>query len=225
MGVAWVFFMPFLYGGAGLVINRFAKFDTGNVPYPLFMLIGILPWTFFISALKFSTTSLISNMQLITKIYFPREVLPLSAINACFVDFIISCLLVAGAFVFYAIQGSVHITAWVLLVPVVMIFQIMLTAGLCLLLAMGNLFLRDIKYIVDGLLTVGIFATSVYYPLGGIFLLNPMTAIINVYRDLLAYGHAPDWSMLSYIAAVSSFTMLTGWLCFHKGEFLFAENI
>jgi len=225
MGFAWVFFMPLLFVGAGLVISRIANFDTGRVPYPLFMLIGVLPWTFFVASLKFSTSSLVSNANLVTKVYFPREVFPLSAIGACLTDFLVGSVLVAGAVAYYWWQGAVAVSPWALLLPVILLFQVLLTIGLGLVLAMANLFFRDIKYIVDGLLTVGIFGTAVYYPLGGMFLLNPMNPILNAYRDVLAYGRAPDWGAFGLTAAVSLGILVVGWVTFDRCEFLFAENI
>jgi len=207
------------------VISRVATFDTGNIPYPLFMLIGVLPWTFFVSSLKFGTNSLASNINLVTKIYFPREVFPFSAVGACFADFLVACLLLVGVMVFYSLQGQAFFSFWVLFVPIIVIFQILFTAGLSLLLAMANLFFRDTKYIVDGILTIGVFATPVYYPLHGMFLLNPMTPILNIYRDLLAYGRAPAWDTVSYVAAISLCTFFIGWISFRRSEFLFAEYI
>ena len=225
MGFAWVLFMPLLYVGAGLVIGRFAKIDSGRMPYPLFVMIGVLPWSFFVASLKFSTNSLVANLNLVTKIYFPREVLPLSSIGACFLDFLVASLFIAVALGFYMVRGEASITPWALFVPIVMLSQILMTVGLGLLLAMANLLYRDIKYIVDGVLTVGVFVTAVYYPLGGLFMLNPMTPILNAYRDLLVYGHAPDWMALSYVFTFGLIIFLVGWVSFHKGEFWFAENI
>lgn len=224
MGLAWAMFMPLLYVGAGLVISRVARFDTGSVPYPLFMLVGVLPWTFFLASLRFGTASLVSNMNLVTKIYFPREVFPLSAIGACLVDFLIGAVLVAGAVGYYAVQGRATLNAWALATPAVLIVQLMLTSGLALLLSMANLYFRDVKYILEAILTVGVFATAVYYPLGGWFELNPMTPVLNAYRDLLCYGRPPG-ATFAVVAAGSAALLAGAWWAFHQAEFTFAENI
>lgn len=225
MGFAWVIFMPLLYLGAGIVLGRLANVNTGRVPYLLFVLIGVLPWSFFVSSIKFATTSLVSNVNLVTKIYFPRSIIPLSAIAACFVDFMVSIFFMAAVLIYYIAVGEAAISAWAFFVPLVIASQCLFTFGVGLLLSMCNLFFRDTKYVVDGLLTVGIFATSVYYPLHGYFLLNPLTLYLNLYRDLLAYGRAPDWLSLAIVLILSVIVLLAGTLVFEKGEYSFAENL
>ena len=224
MGLAWALFMPGLYIAAGLVVGRVAKIQT-PVPYPLFLLIGVLPWTFFVSGLKFGTTSLVSNINLVTKIYFPREVFPLAAVGACLADLLVGLALLAAALGYYGITGRATVSAWAMLAPAILLVEVLLTAGAAFVLSAANLFLRDVRYVVEAVLMVGVFVTAVYYPLDGWFNLNPLTGILNALRAVLCYGQPPDWAALAGVSAGSLGLFLLGWWAFHRSEYAFAENI
>jgi ABC-type polysaccharide/polyol phosphate export permease len=130
--------------------------------------------------------------------------------------------------VFYGV--GVHAT--LLLVPLVVLVQVIFTAGVTLLLAMGNLFFRDVKYLLEILITLWMFATSVVYPvdrlghrLGGVLALNPMTPIIDAYRAVVLHGRLPDAGPFAWAAGFSVALLVVSWLAFHRAEFRFAERI
>lgn len=228
MGFGWSILMPVTYMIVfSLIFTRVVKLETG-APYPIYAYAGLLPWNFFASSLRFAVGSLTSNSTLVTKVYFPREILPFSIILVSLVDFAVGAIVLAGLMAWYGV--GLHWT--VLLLPVVVLVQILFTAGVTLLLAMGNLFFRDVKYLLEILITLWMFATSVVYPvdriggqLGGLLGLNPMTPIIEAYRAILLHGTLPAAGPFAWAAAVSVVLLAVSWLAFHRAEFRFAENI
>ena len=228
MGFGWSVLMPVTYMIVfSLIFTRVAKLDTG-VPYPVYAYAGLLPWNFFASSLRFAVGSLTSNSTLVTKVYFPREILPFSVILVSFVDFAVGSLVLAGLMAYYGIGPS-----WtLLLLPIVVLVQVLFTAAVALLLAMGNLFFRDVKYLIEIVLTLWMLATSVVYPveriggrLSGFLALNPMTPILDAYRAILLHGALPEPGPFAWAAGFSVAVFAVSWLVFHRAEFRFAENI
>ena len=228
MGFGWAVFMPVMNTIIFTVIfTRVARLDTG-IPYPLFAFAGLLPWNFFASTLKFSATSLIGNTELVTKVYFPREVFPFSATLVALVDFAVASVVLVALMIYY----GVGVNWTILFLPVVLLVLIIFTAGMSLLLAMGNLFYRDVKYLFEIVLTIWMFGTSVVYPvdkvggtLGALLKLNPMTPIIEAFRSITLYGALPPAGPFLYATVVSVLVLALGWLAFHRAEFRFAESV
>ena len=228
MGFGWAIFMPLINTVVfTLILNRAVPIDTG-MPYPLFAFTGLLVWNFFASSLKFAVNSLTTNVSLVTKVYFPREIFPFSAVIVCLVDFAVASLVLIAMMVYYRVPPTVQLV-WL---PVVLLIHIAFTTGVALILAMSNLFYRDVKYLFEIVVTVWMFATSVLYPvdhIGGkvglIMRLNPMTPIVDAYRNVLVYGRSPFTPDLAAAAVVSLLTLAIAWLYFHRAEFQFAENI
>ncbi len=228
MGFGWSILMPVTYMVIfSLIFTRVVKLDTG-VPYPIYAYTGLLPWNFFASSLRFAVVSLTSNSTLVTKVYFPREILPFSVILVSLVDFAVGAIVLAGLMAWYGV--GVH--ASLLLLPVVVLVQVLFTAGVTLLLAMGNLFYRDVKYLIEIVITLWMFATSVVYPvqriggrLGPLLALNPMTPIIDAYRAVVLHGEPPAAGPFLGAAAFSVALLAASWLAFHRAEFRFAESI
>ncbi len=227
MGFGWAIFMPLVNTVMfSIVFTRIAPLDTA-VPYPLFAYTGLLFWNFFASSLRFAVVSLSSNAVLVTKVYFPREIFPFSAILVCFVDLLVGTTILIGLIAYYGIAPS----AMLLFVPILLLVQIFFTAGIALIVAMANLFLRDVKYLFEMVLTVWMFATAVVYPvslvggrIGVLLQLNPMTPIIEGYRRTILLGRAPDLRSLALAAVLSVTVLLAGWVLFHRAEYQFAEN-
>jgi homopolymeric O-antigen transport system permease protein len=227
MGFGWAVFMPVINTILfSVVFMRVAPIDVG-VPYPVFAYTGLLAWNFFASSLRFSVTSLTANTNLVTKVYFPKEIFPISAVIVSAVDFAVGAIVLVGMMAYYRIP----VTSTVVLLPFVLVVEFMFAAGMALILAMANLFYRDVKYLFEVVITIGMFATSVLYPVtrfggkfGALLQLNPMTPIIDAYRAVLLRGDLPSGSFL-LSAAVSTVVLFVAWLLFHRAEFQFAENV
>lgn len=226
MGFGWAVFMPVMNTVLfSIIFTRVAQLDT-DVPYPVFAYTGLLFWNFFASSLRFAVSSLSGNAVLVTKIYFPREIFPFSAILVCLVDLLVGSTILIGLMLYYQIPP-----AWTLVfVLVLLLIQTVFTAGIGLLIAMANLFLRDVKYLFEMVLTIWMFATSVVYPvelvggkLGTLLKLNPMTPIIDGYRATILRGELPALGPLAVATALAVVTLLVGWLVFHRAEYQFAE--
>jgi len=228
MGFGWAIFMPLVNTAVfSVIFTRVAPIDTG-LPYPLFAYCGLCTWNFFASTQRFAVVSLTSNTSLVTKVYCPREIFPFSTILVSLVDFAVSSLVLFGLMAYYHIAPG-----WaVLFVPVVVVVHVLFTAGVALLLAMANLFYRDIKYLFEIVLAVWMFATSVVYPvdriggrIGAVLMLNPMTPIIDAYRATLLEGRLPAMGPFAAAAAASVVLLAVAWVLFHRAEFQFAENV
>jgi ABC-type polysaccharide/polyol phosphate export permease len=198
------------------------------MPYPLFAFTGLLAWNLTAMALKFSAVSLTANPNLVSKVYFPREIFPFSAVIVAAVDSAVGAVVLAGLMIYY----GVGLTTAVFFLPVVILVHVAFTAGVALLLAMGNLFYRDVKYMTEVAITAWMFGTSVLYPLsqlegvaGTVLRLNPMTPIVDAYRSVLLLGQLPPAGPFAVVALVSIALLGLGWLSFHRSEFQFAENI
>jgi lipopolysaccharide transport system permease protein len=227
MGVGWAIFMPLLNTAVfSVIFMRVTKLET-PVPYPVFAFCGLWVWNFMASSLRFSVTSLTSNTNLVTKVYFPREIFPFSTVVVCLIDFAIGAVVLAVLMAWYGVVPGLAL----LWLPLVLAVHVLFTAGMALLVAMANLFYRDVKYLFEVVLSVWLFATSVVYPVDGItgvvgqmLRANPMTPIIDGYRAVILMNSAPSVSLL-YTAVGVVTTFVAAWVAFHRSEFRFAEGI
>ena len=230
MGFAWAILMPVLVVGSGLIVMiAFATLSGKpiNKIDVLSVAVKSVPWAFFVSAVRFATNSLIQNKELVTKIYFPREILPLASVLANLFDFLIAAVVLIVVLAFSRIGVSVYLF-WV---PVLLALLVLLTAGFGILLACANLFFRDVKYLVEVGLTYGIFFTPVFYSAstfgkwGKLLLLNPLGPILESLRDTVILHRAPDYGWLAYSAVWAILGFLLVWVVFQKSEASFAESI
>jgi ABC-type polysaccharide/polyol phosphate export permease len=230
MGFLWAIFMPIVAVTAGILIktamsmvSKHAMDMQGIVSIS----VKVLPWTFFISSIRFSVQALVGNTALITKIYFPRAILVLSTILACFFDFAIGL----GVLVVLLTIFKVGVSFELLWVPLLLLLLILFTTGLGLILSCANLFYRDIKYVVDIILNYGIFFTPVFYDantfgrLKPIMMLNPIGSILEGINQTVVFHQAPDILWTLYAALTSMCIFILGMKIFHKNEPFFAENI
>jgi len=229
MGFAWALLTPLLNTAIfSVIFMRIAQVDT-PVPYPVFVYCGMLSWNFTASALRFAVTSLTANTNLVTKVYFPREIFPFSAVAVSLVDFLVASTVLIAMLFYYRIAP----TPALLLLPLVIAVQAIFTLAMALLLAMANLFYRDVKYIFEVVLTVWMFASAIVYPLESVqggalglaLRLNPMTTIVDAYRHVILYGSAPPLLPFVSVAVLSLGLLPAVWLLFHRSEFRFAEHI
>lgn len=230
MGFLWAIFMPAIIVLSGIIVKKAMAMFSGR-PMELEQIVSVcvrsLPWAFFVGALKFSVGSLVSNMNLIKKIYFPREVFPLSYILSQLVDFAVAGTVLAIILSFMNVGLSIHL----LWLPVIIIFLILFVAALGFLLSCANLFFRDVKYITDVVLTFGIFFTPIFYSaelfgrFKNLLLLNPIGAIVENISNVVVLQKAPDYLWMTYVAIMAVGGFFLSWRIFHKAEYLFAENV
>jgi len=230
MGFLWAVFMPIVAICAGMVIKKAMAVVSGSTIDTIGIVsiaVKVLPWTFFISSIRFSVQSLVGNRELVTKIYFPRAVLPLASLLACLFDFCIAAIALLCILTFVGFGISIYI----LWIPVIFLFLIFLTAGLGLLLSALNLFFRDVKYVVEIILMFGIFFTPVFYDAGSLgswkylLLLNPIGSILEAVNQTAILKQSPDMMWLSYAGACSILMLFIGAYVFYAKEPEFAENI
>jgi len=229
LGYAWVILNPlFQLLVLSFVFSTIFRVSSFNVPYIVFLLVGLLPWNFFSLSLSSSANSLVGNASLITKIYFPREILVLATILAKMVDFFYSCLVLVFFFFFYHLPFNIQ-TLWV--IPILFI-QLIFTISLSLLIASFNLFYRDIQYLLNLIVSLWFYLTPIIYPIEQfpekyrfVFALNPMSVIINAYRQTVLGGGQPNLQSLGIAAFVSVILFIISYLIFKKSEGKFADYV
>lgn len=228
LGYAWVLLNPLLQ----LLVYSFVfsiifKFPTNNIPYSIFLFIGLLPWIYLQSSLSTITLCLVDNADLLRKVYFPREVFIYSIIIAKTIDFFFASIVLV-AFLFYY---QIPISPNVIYIFPILILQIILMTGLGLILSTFNLFYRDIQYLVNLLLMLWMYLTPVVYPLSLVpdrlvffYKLNPMVGIIEGYRSAL-FDYPFDIGTIGWSALVSIVIFTIGFLIFKKAERIFADIV
>ncbi|MCE5199263.1 MAG: ABC transporter permease [Armatimonadota bacterium] len=229
LGIAWALVQPLAMTAVfTVVMAAIIKVPTGNVPYPMFAYVAMLPWTFFATALTSGTECLVSNFNLITKVYFPRETFPIAAVLGKTVDLGLGVLVLIPFFWIY----HIHVTWMALYIVPILLIQISFLLGLTFIFSAVNLFYRDIRHVMPLLMQVWMYLTPVIYGLDlvpkryySIYMLNPMTPIIDGCRKTILQGQAPLWNYLSYAAIVSIVTLVAGYWLFKKLEPKFAETI
>jgi ABC-type polysaccharide/polyol phosphate export permease len=228
LGIGWAILAPFLTMLVFTVVfTRAVRVET-EVPYPLFAYSGLLAWTLLASALRSATTSLTGNHALVTKVRFPRSILPLAAVTVSLVDFLVAAAMLGGLMVFYGVAPGPGLA----LLPVVLLAQLSLVSGLALLLAMANLFYRDVGLVFGLVLTLWMFLTPVVYPveliggrLGAALTLNPMNPLLEAFRAALFGGALPRAALVIYAVTVSVAVLVGAVTLFHRLEPRIAEVI
>ncbi len=249
MGFGWALFMPLLIVFSGLVVQlALANFAGRPVSAAGLggMAVKAVPWAFFVGAIGFATNSLVQNINLVTKVAFPRAVLPLSAVGAQVFD---SGIAMVALVILLPVMGAVVLSPALLWVPLLLVLLLGFTVACALLLSCANLFFRDVKYIVQVLLTFGIFFTPVFFEPAmfgargaAIAMLNPMSPILEGLRLSVTRGHnlleplattlangavITAWSpwYLAYACAVTLLGLPLTALLFQRSQYAFAEYI
>jgi ABC-type polysaccharide/polyol phosphate export permease len=226
LGVAWAVLAPVMQTVIFTVI--FARLTTVNteMPYPLFAFSGLALWGFSAAALRGAVTSLSSHAFLVSKVPFRREVLPLASVLVAAVDFGVSLVILGGVMWFYGV--GVHTT--VLLLPLLLVVHLAFVAGLALLLSTANLWWNDVRHVFEAAVTLWMFASAVLYPLppvggtiGTILAWNPMTRVIEGFRDLVIRGQLPDAAASVSYAMTAAVVLAIGLTVFRRTAPRFAE--
>ena len=211
-----------------LIFAKVLKVPTGDVPYPVFAYAAMLPWSFFANSLNFASNSLVSNMSLVQKVYFPREVLPLASLLAGLIDLGFASLVYLGLLILYRWP----LTIAVMWIPLLLAIQLLLMIGVSLFLAAIMVFYRDVRFVLPLLLQIWFYATPIVYPIAliperflPIYSLNPMAALINSYRQVLVHGQAPDFTLNSLGLLVAIAIFFLGYRFFKAKEREFADVV
>ncbi len=197
--------------------------------FSMFLFVALIPWFFFNSCISTGALSIIQQKNLVAKIYFPRMVLPVSAVASYFINMLLSFLVVFAALLLSGIGVDVRVL-WYL--PLVFLIEFVMGIGGALLFSAWTVYFRDLEYILNILTMAWMYLTPILYPLEtvpetirGFLYLNPMTPVIIAYRDILYYKHAPDLQTLSYAVLWGIVLLLAGWQVFRKLQKHFVEEL
>jgi lipopolysaccharide transport system permease protein len=211
-----------------LVFARLGQIPSGGAPYPLFAYAALVPWFFFSNSVNSGTMSLITYRNIVTKTYFPREIVPLAQIGSRLVDFAAA----AGLYVLLMIYYGVNPGSWALLVPAFFVLLLLFTLGVTLATSAINVFYRDVNPVVQIALQLWLYLTPVAYPLSAVperyqvfFLANPLTGIVEGLRAVIVFGREPDWSVVGVSAALSAAVFGCALLLFKRTDRYFADVI
>lgn len=227
LGVLWSFVNPLLMVLVYAIVFPFILKD-GPDNYILFIIVGILPWTFFTTCISQGTYTIIANEGIIKKVYFPREILPISVVTSGLINFSISCLII---FAFLIVTG-VGFSPYILFLPFIAIIQYILTLGIVFITSAVNVYIRDAEYIINFFVSMLFYATPILYSADlfpsqfkWLFNLNPMGIIIGGYRDAIYNQVMPNLTSIIGVLVFSILLLFVGIKVFRKLERGFAEEV
>jgi len=229
LGLAWAILQPLsLMLIYTVIFSVIAKVPSENVPYAVFAYAALLPWTFFSSSLTNATTGLVSHSQLVTKVYFAREILPLTYVSAAVFDFAIASSFLIALFFYF----GVGVTVYALYAIPIFLLLVILATAFSLFLSAVQVRFRDIGVAMPLLLQIWMFATPVVYPLSAvpprlrsIYALNPTVGVIENFRRVVLQGVAPDLYSLAVSAIVAAILLPLAYLYFKRVEATMADII
>lgn len=230
MGFLWAILMPVLIISAGILVKYAFAMLSGkamSIDSILSVTVKALPWSLFVSSIRFASNSLIANTNLVTKIKFPKLIFPISAVLSQLFDFFIASVVLT----IFLIIMPVEFTTTILFVPVLLIIFLLLIVSLAVLFSAANLFFRDVKYIVEVILTFAIFFTPVFYEVemfkkwSTILMLNPVAPLLEGINSCIVRGELPGAGWIIYSASISCCLFMFSFFLFKKLEPIFAESI
>jgi len=229
LGICWALLQPFsMMLIFTFVFSYITRVQSEGVPYSIFAYTGLLPWTYFSSGLSNATNSLVSHSQFVTKVYFPREILPITYVAAALFDFLVASILLGALMIYFHVSLTINV---LYLFPIIIVLT-------CFSLAMSFFFsatqvrFRDIGVAVPLMLQLWLFATPVIYPLNLVpsrlrpyYMLNPMVAVIDGFRQVTLRGLPPNLNSLLFSGTVSLILLLVAYLYFKRIESTMADVI
>lgn len=229
LGVAWAILQPAsLTIIFTLVFGLFLKVSSGSIPYPVFVYSALLPWTFFTTAVTFGSLSVVNNGNLVTKVYFPREILPLSSVAAAFFDFLMASVVFIILLIFYKIEIGPGVLFGLPIIASIFI----LTTGISFFLSTLNVLFRDIRFVIPLILQIWLYLTPVIYSTSQVpekyrFLLtlNPLVPLIEGFRNTTVLGQIPNFGEVLFSLGISGLVFYLGYWFFKSREKIFADVI
>lgn len=227
LGIMWTFLNPLLMLAVyAFVFPYILRVNVEN--YTIFMIVALIPWNFFTTAIQTGTGCVVANGNILKKVYFPREIIPISVTTSQLVNFLITCLIM---FVFILVSGvgfSIHI----LLLPLLILIQYILTLAFNFVLSALTVYAHDIDHFVSVALTLGFYATPIVYlsnmlpeSFQWVMKVNPMAVLVESYRAILYYHKMPDFLILGIWIVISIILLILGYLIFKKLEKSFVEEL
>ena len=228
LGAAWAILQPlFMMIIFTIFFGRLAAVDSAGIPYPVFALAGLVPWTFFSNAITASGNSLVGSANLITKVYFPRLIVPAAAMLAGLVDFVLAFVLLILLMLYYHIVPTIQL----LFLPVLVLLTALFSLGVGTWFSALNVKYRDVRFALPFLIQLWLFVSSVILPSSSVppkwrwlLMLNPMSGIIEGYRSAL-FGLPFDWPALIIAAVLTFLVLLYAIYAFARVERSFADII
>ena len=228
-GAGWAIAQPLaMMAVFTLVFARLGQMPSDGAPYPLFAFSALVPWFFFSNSVTSGTMSLVTYRNIVTKTYFPREIVPLAQVGSRLVDLAAASALFALLMVYY----NVGVGSWIALVPLLVLLLVLFTLGVTLTTSAVNVFYRDVSPVVQIGLQLWLYLTPVAYPLSAVpakyrpyFLLNPLTGVVEGLRAVLVFDQAPDWGVVGISAALIAGLLITSIVLFKSTDKYFADVI
>ena len=229
IGVAWAIIQPFVTMVVfSLVFGKFAQAPSKGIPYPIFTFSALLPWTYFASSVSLSSGSLVGNSSLLSKVYFPRVLLPLAGVTVPFIDFVLASGVLVGLMAWYDVWPS----AAIVLAPLFLVMAFATALGVGLFLSAVNVRFRDVPYAVPFLIQIWLYLSGVVYAISALperwqwlLALNPMTAVINGFQWGVVSTAAPELGKTLVSAAGAAALVVFGLWYFRRSEPRFADTI
>lgn len=229
LGVLWSFVNPLLMTLVYAIVFPYLMRGAGYEHYTTFLIIGILPWNWFTTCISQGTYSIIGNGGIIKKVYFPREIIPISVVTSGLVNFLITCIIMA----IFIIVSGIGFTKYVLFLPLIILAQYLFTLGILFITSSINVYIRDFEYIINFIIQMLFYGTPILYSMDifkgskiyNIIQLNPLGTIINCYRDILYWGNMPHIKSLLIVIGCSLLMCLIGLAVFKKLSKGFAEEV
>lgn len=227
IGFSWAIIQPFfLMIIFNVIFSKFLNVSSEGIPYPIFSYSVLVPWTFFQRSVTTSSESLPLQSNIVTKIYFPREIVPFSTIFSALIDFFIAFALFILMLVFYKIP----ITAYILLFPVLLIIQVAFAASLSLFFSGLSVIIRDLRYALPLFIQIWMYSSPVIYGISGLqpvyrklLYLNPVTGILQGYRDIFLFQRFPMFDYLGISLLFTLFFLIFSYSFFKKIESVFID--
>ena len=227
LGIFWSFLNPLLQLAVyAFIFPMILKNEQDN--YIMFLFVALIPWTFFTTAVNQGTDVVVQNGNIVKKVYFPRTILPISVVTSAAINFMISTIIV----IIFAISTGLGISKYILFYPIILLIQYLVTLGIVLMLSSITVYLRDLQHIIGGVIQVLFYATPIVYAPSSIpqqfsfiLTLNPMSHVINAYRDIFYYQQMPNLQSLLIVLLVGVVLCVLGYMIFTKLEKRFAEEL
>ena len=227
LGVLWSFINPLLQVAVYAIVFPYIM-RVQQEHYLQYLIIGIIPWTFFTTVITQGMITVRMNAGIIKKVYFPREILPISVTLSGLVNFFISCIII----VLFCVFGGLGISWHIILLPLIAIIQFFFTLGLVFALSAINIYIKDTEYIVQFIINMLFYGTPILYsaelfPEKARWLLyaNPLTELIGAYRDIFMFHKLPEFNGMMYLIGITIFVFGLGYFIFRKLEKGFAEEV